>query len=56
MFELTGSKGWDILVSTFAEVAELADAQVSEACAARCEGSTPSLRTFLFILGEGTPH
>ncbi len=30
-----------------AEVAELAYAQVSEACAARLEGSTPSFRTIL---------
>ena len=31
---------------TLAEVAELAYAQVSEACAARLEGSTPSFRIF----------
>ncbi len=39
----------------------MADAQVSEACAARCEGSTPSLRTKLeggtpSALNEGTTY
>jgi hypothetical protein len=44
----------------FAEVAELAYAQVSEACAARLEGSNPSFRTKIpycltvgnFFIGE----
>ena len=36
-------------ISSFAEVVKLVYTQVSEACGASCEGSSPSFRIFLII-------
>ena len=46
--EVSASKDESFYRDKIAEVAELAYAQVSEACAARLEGSTPSFRNIFY--------